>query len=279
MSIAALPTPLQHLGGRRFCFYPPIRNLEPNEWLYRRATWSECVVANTRSGEEFCVPRIFLGEVSRVDEPVMVVSLSRELEWRNGAIIPRRRRVIEFPTPPGEPAALVARTGQLAPVVNIRLETTPESRVWKWVGVAAVLGAVALTIAADVARQTESHTRADLFRGYRSYLQLTPDDGFDSVIQKLGHPANVSMHDTGQRVFRSLAYPSRHYSVILMGPRQGEPRYIGTVDMYGRVLDAVRFQDGSSAEPFLNPDGMNPAGANPEAGSGLPALRSLPGAF
>jgi len=31
MSIAPLPTPLQHLGGRRFSFYPPIRNLEPNE--------------------------------------------------------------------------------------------------------------------------------------------------------------------------------------------------------------------------------------------------------
>src|ERR1700685_2996715 len=97
MSIAPLPTPLQHLGGRRFSFYPPIRNLEPNEWLYRRATWSECVVVNTRSGEEIWVPRIFLGEVSRIDEPVMIVGLNRELECRSGAIIPRQRRVIELP--------------------------------------------------------------------------------------------------------------------------------------------------------------------------------------
>src|ERR1700730_6240075 len=97
MSIAPLPTPFQHLGGRRFSFYPPIRNLEPNEWLYRRATWSECVVANARTGEEVWVPRIFLGEVSRVDDPIMIVALNRELEWRGGAIIPRQRRVIELP--------------------------------------------------------------------------------------------------------------------------------------------------------------------------------------
>src|ERR1700710_160414 len=99
MSIAPLDTPLQHLGGRRFSFYTPIRNLEPNEWLYRRATWSECVVANAQSGEEVWIPRIFLGEVSRMDEQVMIVGLNHELECRRGVIIPRERRVIEFPGP------------------------------------------------------------------------------------------------------------------------------------------------------------------------------------
>ena len=97
MSIAPLPTPLQHLGGRRFSFYPPIRNLEPNEWLYRRATWSECVVVNTRSGEEVCVPRTFLGEVTHGENPGMVVSLTRELAHENGIIVPHDRRVIELP--------------------------------------------------------------------------------------------------------------------------------------------------------------------------------------
>src|SRR5579871_4487917 len=97
MSIAPLPTPLQHLGGRRFSFYPPIRDAGPNEWLYRRATWSECVVANAKSGEEIWVPRAFLGEVSRIDEPLMVVGLNRELEFRAGRVVPRERRIIEFP--------------------------------------------------------------------------------------------------------------------------------------------------------------------------------------
>src|ERR1700691_6032959 len=190
MSIAPLPTPLQHLGGRRFSFYPPIRNLEPNEWLYRRATWSECVVVNARSGEEVCVPRIFLGEVSLMDEAVMIVGLHRELELRSGAIIPRRRTVIEFPVTVNEGRA-APRSQHLAPVINIRLEPKPEVRAWKWIGVAAVLGAVACTIFADVARQSQSHQRTDLYRGYRSYLQLGPGDDYASTVRKLGAPARV----------------------------------------------------------------------------------------
>src|SRR5580692_6754925 len=186
MSIAPLPTPLQHLGGRRFSFYPPIRNLEPNEWLYRRATWSECVVVNARSGEEVWVPRIFLGEVSRIDEPVMIVGLNRQLEWRSGKIIPLERRVIEFPVAANDKSP---RSGPPAPVINIRLEPKPEARAWKWIGVAAILGAVAFTIVADIARQTPWRQRADLSRGYRSYLQLGLEDDYASTVRKLGAPA------------------------------------------------------------------------------------------
>jgi hypothetical protein len=256
MSIAPLPTPLQHLGGRRFSFYPPIRNLEPNEWLYRRATWSECVVVNTRSGEEIWVPRIFLGDVSRIDEPVMIVGLNRQLEWRSGKIIPLERRVIELPVIvndyPSNDSHALARSGPLAPVINIRLEPKSEARAWKWIGVAAVLGAVAFTIVADVARQTPWRQRADFSRGYRAYLQLGPADDYVSTIRKLGAPTRTGSRQTQARVFRSLAYPARRYSVILMGPTKDDARYIGTLDPYGRVLDAVRLPDGSSGESLLN---------------------------
>ena len=255
MSIAPLPTPLEHLGGRRFSFYPPIRNLEPNEWLYRRTTWSECIVVNARSGEEVWVPRIFLGEVSRVDEAVMIVGLNRELEWRSGAIIPRQRMVIEFPVAvnDGRPAP---RPRHPAPVINIRLEPKPETRAWKWVGVAAVLGAVAFTIVTGVTRQVQPRQRADLFRGYRSYLQLGPDDDYASTIGKLGLPARTGSRETGDQVFRSLTYPTRRYSVILMGSNGREARYIGALDPRGRVLDAVRLRDGSSSESLLNASGL-----------------------
>ena len=257
MSIAPLPTPLQHLGGRRFSFYPPIRNLEPNEWLYRKATWSECVVVNTGSGEEIYIPRIFLGEVSRIDEEVMVVGLYRELEWRAGAIIPRQRTVIEFPRAGNDSGTASQRSPHPpAPVINIRLEPKPETRAWKWIGVAAVLGAVAFTIVADVTRQSQLHQRADLFRGYRSYLQLGPDDDYASTVRKLGLPTKSGSRDTGERVFRSLAYPARRYSVVLMGRNEHDARYIGAVDPRGRVLDAVRLRDGSSAESLLNAAGL-----------------------
>jgi len=253
MSIAPLPTPLQHLGGRRFSFYPPIRNLEPNEWLYRRVTWSECVVVNTRSGEEVWIPRMFLGEVSRFDEPVIVVGLNRELEWKSGAIIPRQRHVIELPVAVIDNHPAPSRSAHLAPVINIRLEQKPEARVWKWVGVAVVLGAVACTIVADIARQSQSQ-RADLFRvrGYRAWLQLSANDDYASTIRKLGPPAVVRSYEDGDRTFRELAYPSRRYAVVLMSSRRQEARYIGTLDVRGRVLDAVRFPDGSTAEQFLS---------------------------
>lgn len=249
MSIAPLPTPLQHLGGRRFSFSPPIRNIEHNEWLYRRATWSECVVANTRTGEEFWVPRIFLGDVSHVDEPVMVVRLNSELEFRTGAIIPRRRAVIEFPAAVNDNR--IPHPGHLAPVINIRLEAKTEGRAWRWLGVAAVLGTVAFAIVADFTHQAQSHQR-EYFRGYRSYLQLGPDDNYVSTVRKLGTPARVGSVEVGARVYRSLVYPSRRYSVVLMGPRSETAQYIGALDPVGRVLDSVRFPDGSSSETVLH---------------------------
>ncbi|HWF09578.1 MAG TPA: hypothetical protein VG297_14005 [Bryobacteraceae bacterium] len=250
MSIAPLPTPLQDFGGRRFSFYPPIRNLGPNEWLYRRATWSECVVANARSGEEFCIPRMFLGDVSDVEESVMIVRLVRELEWRGGAILPRERRVIVMPSPSRE-SDVKAHPDRLAAVVNIRLETKPETRIWKWIGVAAVLGAVALTIVADVAHQPQSHQRADAFRGFRSYLQLGPNDNYAATIARLGVPSKTSSVARGDHLLRLLTYAPRHYTVVLLSSPRREARYIGAVDTRGRVLDAVRLGDGSPANALL----------------------------
>jgi hypothetical protein len=157
-----------------------------------------------------------------------------------------------LPVTAGESAA-PAHPGRLAPVINIRLETKPETRARKWIGVAAVLGAVAFTIVADVGRQTQSHQRPDQFRGYRSYLQLGPGDNYASTVGKLGPPSRTSSFEAGDRRLRSLTYTLRHYSVILQTPSTGDQaRYIGTVDLHGRVLDAVRFEDGSTASSLLH---------------------------
>lgn len=253
MSIAPLPTPLQHLGGRRFSFYPPIRNLEHNEWLYRGATWSECVVANACSGEEVCIPRMFLGDVSHVDEPVMIVGLTRELAWRSGAIVPHERRVIEMPVPVNEAPA---RSGHLAPVINIRLEPPTELRFGKRMGVALLLGAVGLTIVAGIVRQIQGPQRGEVFRPYRGYLQLKPSDDYTSAIRKLGAPVIDRSRGADGRVYRllgyrSMGYGARYFSVILMGSTAADGRYIGAVDSRGRLLDAVRFPDGSTSEWML----------------------------
>lgn len=213
---------------------------------------------NANSGQEVWIPRMFLGEVSGVDEPVMIVGLNRELEWRSGAIIPHERRVIEMPVAvnDGRPASSVASapagSARLAPVINIRLEPKAETRTWKWIGVAVVLGAVASAIFANIVWQSQPHPRADIFRSYRPWLQLTADDGYASTIRKMGAPATVRSREAGDRVFQSLVYPSRRYSVILMGPTLEQASYIGTLDMHGRVLDAVRLRDGSNSESLLH---------------------------
>src|SRR6266404_3481178 len=97
MPVPLPPESLEDLQSGPFSFYPAIIGIERNEWVLRRATWTEVQVANTKSGDELWIPRRFLGELARVEAPVMIVGLLKELEYRGGALIPHRRRVIEMP--------------------------------------------------------------------------------------------------------------------------------------------------------------------------------------
>ena len=97
MAVPPIPPPLAQLGRRPFSFYPAILNAGHNEWVYRSATWSDVLVRNTKTNEEVSVPRRYLGEISRVDAPVMIVGLLAELEYRAGVVWPAERRVIEMP--------------------------------------------------------------------------------------------------------------------------------------------------------------------------------------
>ena len=79
-----IPPSLTGLGARPFSFYPAIGNIRHNQWIYRRASWSEILVVNCRTGEEIWVPRQFVGEISAVNDPVVILGLTRELEYRDG---------------------------------------------------------------------------------------------------------------------------------------------------------------------------------------------------
>lgn len=138
---------LGHLAGRPFSFYPAIRGIEHNEFLFRKATWSEMLVVHRKTGEEISIPRRLFGEVSIVDHPVVIVGLLRELEYREGAVWPCQPRVIEMPAAVGDsrPAAVQSRPAP-APVVTIRLEPRKTKRIYKAVG-----GFLALAILLDVA--------------------------------------------------------------------------------------------------------------------------------
>src|SRR4029077_410106 len=129
MASPPIPPALDHLVTRPFSFYPPIVNVEHNEWLFRKATWSEILVVNCKSATEIWIPRRFVGEVSRVDDPVLIVGLNRELEYKSGMIVPFQRRVIEMPVavgglipPPGSPDRPAP-----APIVGIRTESATDT--------------------------------------------------------------------------------------------------------------------------------------------------------
>ena len=105
------PEELEKFAGRPFSFYPPIVNIEHNEWIYLKETWAEVLVKNTKSGEQLWVPRRYLGEISRVDEPVMIVGLVQELDYRGGSVWPYKRRVVEMPRTTRPTAAEATETG------------------------------------------------------------------------------------------------------------------------------------------------------------------------
>jgi hypothetical protein len=76
--MSAPPTPpfIEQMSRRTFSFFPPILNVEHNEWRLRKTAWSEILVVNAKSDLEVWIPRRLLGDVSSVDEPVMIVGLN-----------------------------------------------------------------------------------------------------------------------------------------------------------------------------------------------------------
>src|SRR5947208_1629802 len=106
MASPPIPPLLGSLAARPFSFYPPIVNVEHNEWVFRRATWSELVVVNHKTADELSIPRHFIADVSSIDHPIVIVGLNRQLEYRDGAVWPYERRVIEMPVAVGNAVRL-----------------------------------------------------------------------------------------------------------------------------------------------------------------------------
>jgi hypothetical protein len=134
MSAPLVPSPLDYVGRRRFAFYPPVKNADPNEWLLGTNSWSEVQAVNARTGREIWIPRQYVGGVSGGNAGRLVVELKKELEFRSGAVEPRVRRIIQMPRVANERDAAAngdARDSGPAPVVGIRLEDRAESTMSK----------------------------------------------------------------------------------------------------------------------------------------------------
>lgn len=254
--------PHAELIDRKFSFYPPIVGVEHNEWLLHEATWSEMVVRNTKSGLEVAIPRKFFGNTSQVDEPVMIVGLNRELQYRTGSVWPTERKVLAMPPSPLKPVMRMpgtlpepdGPTGFSAMMGSG--DSGTEGRVTKLI--AYTLGSIVFVGLLFWALVKFTPDAKPTFVGKdQAYLELTRDDDSFAVARKLGPPkADRWKPDAGEIQFRALDYPDRGYIVILMGNDRDSTRYLGAVapSKDGKswsALHAVETARGTNALPLL----------------------------
>lgn len=243
MSLPTAPPALEELGQRPFSFYPAILNIAHNEWMYRKAAWSEVLVQNTKTHEEIWVPRRFVGSVSRIDEPVMIVGLTKELEYKAGSLWPAERRVIEMPRavnegPVGQPPAAPASTP--ASVVGIKLESGTESRIGRMVLGGIALGIVACVLIVSLYRGGIVGNRVIYQPVMQNDLGLSAADDYHAVVRLLGTPAEDRWKsETGEMQYRLLGYPRQGFYVLLMGRERGAARYIGAMDRNWNPVHSV----------------------------------------
>ena len=131
MSAPLVPSPLDYIGRRSFAFYPPIRNMETNEWTLGSRTWSEVEIVNVRTARRMWLPRTCVGGVSESADSVPVVGLLKELEFKAGGLRPRSKAIVEMPLAAHDlffPVKIrTDRPAGPAPVVEIRLNGTEDS--------------------------------------------------------------------------------------------------------------------------------------------------------
>jgi len=250
MASPPIPPQLDHLVTRPFSFYPAIIGIEHNEWLYRKANWSEILVVNCKSGVEIWISRRFIGEVSRVDDPVLIVGLNRELEYKGGMIVPFQRRVIEMPLAVGGGSAPQSSAGERqepAPIVGIRVASSTDRGIVKLIGVAVAIAVVICVLAVSLSRQRVVFTTRD-----QTYMGLTGRDDRTGVLAKLGEPATDHWQsESGTMQFEALSYPDRKLTVILMGSDRNSVLYIGTMDDRWEPMHWIEHRSGGNTQSLM----------------------------
>lgn len=255
MSTPPNPPSLDHLATRPFSFYPPIVNIEHNEWLFRKATWSEILVINCKSGKDLWISRRYVGAVSRVDDPVLIVGLNKELEYNGGTVWPYQRRVIEMPMAVGgSPLAVDVESPSTPPASmgGMRMESGTDIRIFKLIGAVVAVGILLYLLSLNWMRVGELQQRVKYTTRDQSYLELSSRDDYFAVVQKLGKPAQDRWQsETGALQYQAISYPERGYTVILMGGDRKSAAYIGTLDANWNPVHSVELRSGGSTFPML----------------------------
>ncbi|BDC49032.1 hypothetical protein F183_A13480 [Bryobacterales bacterium F-183] len=246
MAATPLPPNIEQMGSRAFSFFPAIVNIEHNEWTFQEATWSEVLVQNVKSGEQLWVPKRFIGEVARVEEPVAIVGLNRELELKMGSVVPHTRRVIQMPRAVNEGPRLADGTRTDEPTVSSLQSVAgisgtssgADSKVGKML-LFAVGGAIVLVVLA-IALFRDSATRVSFTPIVQSDIVFNARDDYFAVERRLGKPAQDQwLSEKGELQYRYLWYPNQSMAVILMGTDRDKALYIGELSADGHVIHSV----------------------------------------
>ena len=244
MSAASgVPQSIEQLGERTFSFFPAIVGVEHNEWLFREATWSEVLVENVKSEQEIWVPKRYIGQVAKVDEPMAIVGLTKEIEFRSGSIVPHTRRVIEMPRavnegprPSAEPVAEVARMSTMQSIAGV--SSGSDSKIGKLLLIGIAAAVLLLVVAVGLFRSSDK--RVSFTPVVQSEIVFGARDDYFAVERRLGKPAEDKWRsDQGEIQYRYLWYPEQGIAVILMGSDRDRVQYIGELDKEGRVIHSV----------------------------------------
>jgi hypothetical protein len=245
-----IPIPeFEQLTGRPFSFYPPVLNIAHNEWQLREATWSEMLVHNTKMDLEIWVPRRFVGQISQIEKPVMIVGLNKELEYNAGIIRPHDKRVLNLPkAPSGPPPAEAGTIPTPAMVAGVRLSSGSESKIAWLVGAVLVLGLLAAFIGVKLSRNDNVEFRAVL----QEDLGFSAQDDYFAIVRKLGLPAKDRWKEPATEMqYRALSYPDRHLTVVLMGTERDKALYIGALNDDWRPVHTVLHAGGGNTRSLL----------------------------
>jgi hypothetical protein len=239
---------LESLTDRSFAFYPPVLNVEHNEWRFRKVTWSELLVANAKSGVEVWIPRRLVGEISSVDQPVIIVGLLKELEYKAGSVWPHEKRVLAMPRVGVETGGPSAASSLHPPPERA---SRPESRAGRLIAIAFGVALVACLLVLAAYRlgslRPVQFTAAD-----QDFLSLSRHDDYFAVVQRLGPPSSDRWRsESGELQYRALWYPQRSYYVVLFGPDRNDSHYIGALDRNWRVVHYVELPGGGNTASML----------------------------
>jgi hypothetical protein len=153
-----LPSPLDRIGRQHFSFCPAIKNADPNDWMLALLSWSEIKVVNPQTGREIWIPRQYIDGVSYASNSMLIIRLTKELEYRAGALWPRVQRVIEMPNTADSGRMINAAKNRVpgpASVIGIRLENrtdSPTGKALSYVGIGAILVSILAALFSTLAR-------------------------------------------------------------------------------------------------------------------------------